>query len=1136
MSKYQEQSKDSHVSLRPEVYVGSTQGISRPMWILNDKTQSLEDIKLAPALLRILIEILCNASDNADESKKEGIVPGIVTLRLEGDTLIVTNGGKPMPIEKMKRADGAEDWIPSVMFGRMFSSSHYNDGEERTTAGLNGIGAKACNALSVLFRVRVRDGSKSFEQVWTKEVGSKASTSKPIIRDCTDSPQVEVSFIPDMSRFDETDRLQDHPEVLRKLCSDLALCSSVPIHYIQGETTIVYDYSRDVKAAMVMRDSLKYLSYTSGGHRIYLLTPAYKPVQESYVNGTPTYRHGSHVNALFKALKLQLKTVKGLEKLKKPAMANVISFVLCSTVDRPRFDGNNKDQLINPVKDLTLPSTLLVDLKKSIPNLTERLLEEMNRNARIAANKRTKGKLRGDHLRDATFAGRKTSQKKSLWIAEGPSAQTYVMDVIMALKGNFDHDGVLAIRGKPLKVRSKGIDMITGENGNEEVKSVLRTLGLKIGEDYSKQEVRDKLRYDRLVIGSDADDDGYHIRALLTDMIEQFAPALLKTDFLYIMNSPIVRLNIRDKRLIFYTEAEWDEWQAAHTKGWSRANVTYCKGLGSSSPQLTRRDAREGADRILSKVEADDKSSSALQMAFDPKATSLRKEWILGTRTIDTTAYMMSIANLIQLDLRKYAIQSLERAIPGWDGFNKSQRMLWWTMTHHNGIKKCDEILGDVLKTVEYKHGPTSLYGALCGMTAGYPGTNNLPICIPEGRMGSRKELGGDAAASRYPASGLRSHVPLLFRPDDVPLLTRRVEYGDENEPVVAHPVLPMYLINHCTGIATGWSTFIPPHNPADVAHHLRIHLLRRLAPEEELPPLTPLVPWFRYYKGTVELKTASDNTRVSDENGYAWDVKEGDTVMLLKGKYSTVTKPNGRVVSISEIPPYKSTDSFSNDAELYCDEKKYEILSNNCLRSVDFSFLMPTAHKMDPSRCKALGLVTRRTLSNMYILGEDGVPIHIKNADEGVRMYVDWNMPHYERRHAHLVSQLTNKIDTESEYKRFLTDVVAGVFDPRPRRDVTSAAEYRQQLISSGYHVSVADRYVIWHNQTMIDTLSKTIADLTIQKEKLLAKKPEELWLDDLDELFEYLAEHEGDEEAIDMPEDESDSKPKSKTVRRKK
>ena len=1135
MSKYQEQSKDSHVSLRPEVYVGSTHGISRPMWTLTDSVQHLEDLKLAPALLRILIEILCNASDNADESKKEGIPAGIISLTLEGDMLTVTSEGKPMLIEKMKRADGTEDWIPTVMFGFMFSSSHYDDTEERTTAGLNGIGAKACNALSILFRVRVRDGRKSFEQTWTK--GLNPSTSKPIIKACTDSPQVQVSFVPDMSRFVDTVRLQDHPEVLRKLCADLALCSSIPVHYIQDEKIETYDFS-SVKGAMLLRGSPKYLSYTSGGHRIYLLTPSDKPVQESYANGTPTYRHGSHVNALFKALKDHLKTVKGLEKMKKAVMVSVIPFVLCSTVVRPTFDGNNKDQLINTVKDLIIPSTLLTDLKKHIPSLIDRLIEETNKNAASTVNKGTRGKQRGDNIRDANMAGKKTDENVSLWIAEGASAQTYVMDVIMALKGNFDHDGVLAIRGKPMKVRSKGMDMIIGKDGNQEVKDIIRTLGLKIGEDYSKPEVRSKLRYNRLIAGTDADDDGCHIRALLTDMIEQFAPALLHTDFLYIMNSPVVRLTVREKRLIFYTEPEWDAWQAANPSGWSRANLTYCKGLGSSSARDARMDARMGADRILTRVEAGEGSSSALKMAFDPKSTALRKEWILGNMALDTTAHMMSIANLIQLDLRKYAMQSLERAIPGWDGFIRSQRQLMWTMSHHNGIKKCDEILGDVLKMVEYKHGPTSLYGALCGMTAGYPGTNNLPICVPDGNMGSRKKLGKDAAASRYPASRLRDHIPFIFLPSDVPLLTRRVEYGDENEPVVYHPVLPMYLVNQGLGISTGWSTFIPPHNPAEIARHLRYYLLRRLAPDADLPVPPPLIPWFRYYKGTVELKTASDNTRVVDENGYSWDVKEGDTVMLIKGKYSTVTKPNGRVVTISEIAPYKSMDSFSSEAERYCDEKKYEIIHNNSVREADFSFAMPTTQKMDSSRCKALGLVTRRTLSNMYILGEDGVPIRLKNADEGVRMYIDWNMPHYEKRHAYLLSQLNDKINTENEYKRFLTDITEGVFDPKPRRDVTSAAEYRQQLISSGYHVSVADRYIVWHGHPMIATLTKNVADLTVQREELLSKKPEELWLDDLDALMSYLEQSEKYEESIDMPKDEVDDtpRPKTKSVRRKK
>lgn len=1097
-ASYQEMDKNDHIKIRPEMYVGTMSAVNRPVALVtHDGVQIYEDIDISPGLIRIFIELLCNAMDNIFESRKAGIRPGRIRVAIEGDRITVVNEGRAMPVKKMKRADGVLDWIPTVMFSRMFASSHYVDSEDRDTAGMNGVGAKMCNTLSTLFSIIVRDGSHELRQTW-----NCMTQSDPIVVKCDESPIVSVSFVPDMSRFTGSVRLQDHPALVRKMAADAALFSRVPVDFfcsapciVKGsvEQNCVFDFSCSVAPAMKMRGAGNVISHTTPHHRIWLFFSK-TLVQESYVNGTPTYTHGKHVDALLKMLKEAIKVKKGFDQVERRHLMSRISFVICSTINKPTFDGACKDKLTSKVDDFTWPD-VLKELESRLPEILEGIKRSLD-SAEYKSLNGKKSKMMGYWPMSSKAKG---GRKRRLWITEGISASRYVMDMIMALYGDRSRDAILAIRGKTLNVRNNTAKTIAA---NKVIEWIVRTTGLQIGLDYSKQENVDTLLIDEIVIASDSDGDGHHIRTLLVDLVEQFAPALLHREkaFLYIMESPVIRVLYKGKFLRFYRERDWEEWQQTHKTGWSKNHVHYCKGLGSSGPGEAADDAEEGEGTILRRVAYTEGSDVALQLAFDDELADMRKEWLLGdlSLTLHDDEDFTPIPNMVQVELRDHSLVTLERAIPKVDGFNSSQRMVVWVALKY-GKMKSDALLGKILETLNYKHGPNSLYGALVGMVAGYPGSNNLPLFNPSGNFGSRSFLGKNAAASRYTEASLRPYLSCIFRDEDLPILQYKVENGVTYEPIYLLPIVPLTFFNGVAGIATGWSTFIPSYKPEDV-----IGALECLASGEDLPS-DGLVPWFRHFKGQVSFKTVRDDQTEVDEDGNVWKIKKGEQAIRITGKKSTATRDGKKTISISEIPVYVGTKKFAEDLEELMEEHKQgEPKDNSGNNTVNIELHLKAGVSFTD---KQLKLSTARSLSNMYMIGTDGVPVKFNTPEEGITYFYKWRIQWYTLRKNSQLTTLDRQIEAEENYHAFLSAVLDKTFDPRPSNHIKTRATYVEWLERNGHSIASAERYKVYHTKEMLEEVEKKTETLKAERQRIAETSEEDMYLSDLADLRAAIA-----------------------------
>jgi len=216
----------------------------------------------------------------------------------------------------------------------------------------------------------------------------------------------------------------------------------------------------------------------------------------------------------------------------------------------------------------------------------------------------------------------------------------------------------------------------------------------------------------------------------------------------------------------------------------------------------------------------------------------------------------LSLTKFIQNDMTPFVIETLDRAIPSiWDGMKDSHRKcvfgaMLQTYNKNTGTKPLESVSGGIKAATEYHHG--DLDATVTRLAQDFPGSNNINYFIPSGEFGSRKANGTDFAKARYLATGPEDICTFIFSNMDAPILERRISDDGKTKLEYVHyaPVVPMVLVNGCeTGIATGWSTTVPCYNPLDLIKWVRGWL-------KGSPPKKPLKPWYRGFKGSIELQS----------------------------------------------------------------------------------------------------------------------------------------------------------------------------------------------------------------------------------------------------------------------------------------
>lgn len=754
-----------------------------------------------------------------------------------------------------------------MIFGHLLTSSNYDDDQEKVTGGRNGYGAKLCNVFSTKFTLETADSKtkKKYTQTWTKNMSDMGEAS--IVANKSDD-FTKVTFIPDFKKFKMSGMDDDFEALVKRRVYDMAGTSRGVKVWLNGERIKVNSFKKymEMYTKAIKRERGDETANESSDiitdnpdvrWEVGFAVSDGTFQQVSFVNSIATTSGGSHVNYIADQVCTKLADIvkkknKGGAALKINQIRNHIFLFINCLIVNPAFTSQTKEQLTTKhtqfgskcsVSDEFLKKIAKTEVVSNILHFAQAKADQILKKSDGARRSR----MDNPKLTDANKAGTRDGYKCTLILTEGDSANGLAVagrSVISA-----DLFGVFPLRGKLLNVRDASIDQISK---NAEIQNIKNFLGLK-----HKTEYKDckSLRYGHLMIMTDQDHDGSHIKGLLINFLQVTFPSLLKIpEFLVEFITPIVKVfkgnpKHPTKLRSFFTMPEYELWKEEHQheRGWEHK---YYKGLGTSTTEDAQIYFRD-LDRHLKEFHVmQDHESELIELAFSKKKADERKEWLRQFKPgtyLDHSTREITYTDFINKELILFSMADNMRSIPSVvDGLKPGQRKVLYTCFKTNLKKdmKVGELASKVGGLTAYHHGDASLHGTIVGLAQNFVGSNNVNCLEPSGNFGSRLQGGSDCASPRYIFTRLSPFARLIFHSADEPILTYNTDDGRTIEPEVFVPVVPMVLINGADGIGTGWSSSIPNYNPEDIVDNLK-----RLMKGEEMKPMTP---WFRDFKGTV--------------------------------------------------------------------------------------------------------------------------------------------------------------------------------------------------------------------------------------------------------------------------------------------
>lgn len=574
-----------------------------------------------------------NAADNKHRCPKQDTIK--IDINQETNTISVYNNGTGIPVEVHKEE---KIYVPTMIFGHLLTSSNYNDEEEKVTGGRNGYGAKLCNIFSTKFTVETasKSSKKIFKQTWGSNMG-KASEPKIKPHDKGDD-FTKITFTPDLSKFGMDKLDDDIVGLMSRRAFDVAATTSVKV-YLNGKKLPVSkmkDYvNMYIKGKEINGAPLKVcFQQVSDRWQVACMLSDNGFQQISFVNSIATTKGGKHVDHVVDSITKRLMEVlkkknKGGAVI-KPAQvkSHMWIFINCVIVN-PNFDSQTKENMTLQAKNFGSKCNLSDEFITSVSKcgLVEMVLNWASFKAqtdlgKTSGKKKSKPKDLPAKLVDAADCKSSNSHLCTLIVTEGDSAKTLAVAGLSVI-GQTRY-GVFPLKGKMLNVRDAPSKQI---QDNAEINALIKIIGLVYHKKYTTMEDLKSLRYGKLMIMADQDQDGSHIKGLVVNFIHHYWPDLLKLPFLEEFITPIVKASKKGKEISFYSLPEFEEWKTDNPNHHT-FSIKYYKGLGTS----TSKEAKEyfqniERHRIVFKYDGqmDDRN---IELAFSKKAADQRKEWL----------------------------------------------------------------------------------------------------------------------------------------------------------------------------------------------------------------------------------------------------------------------------------------------------------------------------------------------------------------------------------------------------------------------------------------------------------------------------------------------------------------------------
>lgn len=1110
---YKSLDQRTHVLHRPDMYIGSIKNTPVEYYgavknedsiIITRKTGIIN-----PGLHRIFVEVISNCIDNVWRSSDKETPCTKIKVNIEENGLItVWNDGMTIPIE-INEETGV--YNPELIFGRLLTSSNYNDDEERMTSGRNGIGVKACNIFSKEFTIKTFDPEteSQYVQTWTNNMSEK--TKPRITSPKQKTGYTQISFIPDFEKFGLEKISSDMMELFLKNVIDTAMITGVSVFYNDQKVSVknLKDYARlydDVNSiSLETKDTETVLAENSSG--------VWNAI--SFVNGIETFHGGVHVDAWSDALlrpvleKINSTVKKGGSPLNMKDIKPYFRLFLNCKLVNPTFTGQEKSKLASP--EVAKPEILQKHVNAIMKWPVIEKIKDILKSRELLTLKKTekkKGFVKIDGLDSANLAGTKDSDECSLILCEGDSAKTFAVKGIQTgvydKKGR-DYFGIYPLKGKCLNVRNSNVSTIAK---NKEICDVIQALNLRYGVDYNEDKNYETLSYGRIIILTDSDVDGYHICGLIINLFHKLFPTLLERNpaFVTAMRTPIVRIYYKNSDLSFYTLEDFKKYQSLNPD--KKGDVKYFKGLGTNNNKEIETSFGKKMIEFIKDVNTDQN----MDKVFHSKFSDERKRWLeqydpsKDTEIISKNSLqLLNISDFLDKEMIKFSIDDCKRSIPNMvDGLKESHRKILYAtflknLKYTGKTMKVAQLAGFVAEKTNYHHGEQCLFDTITKLAHDFVGSNNIPYLYRDGQFGTRLSGGKDAANARYIFTKLDILTRLLFRPEDDVLLTHIIDDGDKVEPVFFVPIIPTILVNGCTaGIGTGWSSQVPCYNPLDLVQCVRVWLENKcykdVQKEDEIKAYVfpEITPWYRGFTGTIEKV---------DKNKF-----------VTKGSFEK-KKGKNSVAVVTELPISLWTEKFKDFVEELVECKDIKSYKNY---STDVVINFQLEQSKDGMECTTenLKLTSNISTNNMVLFTNKGVLKKYDDVDAIIEDFCHIRYSYYVKRKEYIIADIERQLKTVKNKMRFLKDVMSGSLKVQEVDEdvLVKELEKRGYDASDNLEESDADeplgirkfRYLLNMNirsftKQKLEILQKEIDKLSEQLDKIKKTTPAQMWSNDL-------------------------------------
>ena len=593
------------VRKRPGMYIGSTS---------------------SRGLHHLVYEIVDNAVDEALAGYCDTVE---VTINKDNSITVIDNGrGIPVGINHKAGIPAVE-----VVFTILHAGGKFGGGGYKVSGGLHGVGASVVNALSTWLEVTIYHEGKIYRQRYER---GKTIYKLKVIGDCdSEKTGTMVTFHPDPEIFEETvfdfHTLKHRFREIAFLTKGLKIIAKdnrgeepkeTVFHYEGGIREFVQYLNKSTTA---LYEEILYFEGTKDGVMVEVAmqhNDSYTENTYGFVNNITTPEGGTHVVGFRNALTKTFNEYARKNKLLKDSDANLsgediregLTAIISVKIEDPQFEGQTKQKLGNSeargAVDNIVANQLEIYLEQN-PAVAKIIIEKsvLSQRARDAARKARDLTRRKPALEGMSLPGKladcmdKDPSKCEIYIVEGDSAGGSAKTARSRAT-----QAILPLRGKILNVEKARLDRIYA---NAEIKAMITAFGTGIHEDFDIS----KLRYNKIIIMTDADVDGAHIATLLLTFLYRFMPELIKQGHVYLAKPPLFKIERNKKVYYAYSEKEQDEILNEIGRDGNNRIQRY-KGLGEMDAEQLWETTMDPERRILLKVVMDEETSSEVDLTF----------------------------------------------------------------------------------------------------------------------------------------------------------------------------------------------------------------------------------------------------------------------------------------------------------------------------------------------------------------------------------------------------------------------------------------------------------------------------------------------------------------------------------------